>query len=167
LLRFSNAWWGKIERMKALSVLFATALALAASGAVAGAYTPPPQQQEPGGPPQAPAPPPMQEDQAPPPTPAAYEDNACGAWQGDTWVANGSCPATVYRHQILSGTIVAVKGHLVTVQQTGGTAVVDDTQALSNQSTGRVAVGRQVVAHGYWLGGNFYATALTTGQPPP
>jgi len=30
-----------------------------------------------------------------------------------------------------------------------------------------VAVGRQIVAHGYWQGNNFYATAITGGQPPP
>jgi hypothetical protein len=30
-----------------------------------------------------------------------------------------------------------------------------------------VAVGRQIVAHGYWNGNNFYATTITGGQPPP
>jgi hypothetical protein len=60
-----------------------------------------------------------------------------------------------------------VKGHLVTLQQTTGAVVVDDSAALNNQSSGRVAVGRQIVAHGYWNGNNFYATAITGGQPPP
>ena len=101
---------------------------------------------------------------APPPP---YTDTACGAWQGDTWVPNGSCASTNYRHEVLSGTIVSVKGHLVTLQQTKGTAVIDDSAALNNESTGRVAVGRQIVAHGYWQGDNFYATAITSGQPPP
>jgi hypothetical protein len=40
--------------------------------------------------------------------------------------------------------------------------VIDDTPALSNQLTGKVAVGRRIVAHGYWNNGNFYATLLTT-----
>lgn len=102
--------------------------------------------------------------QAPPPP---YVDTACGSWQGDTWVPNGSCTSTAYKHQVISGTIVSVKGHLVTLQQTTGTAVIDDSAALQNQSTGRVAVGRQIVAHGYWVENNFYATAITTGQPPP
>jgi hypothetical protein len=106
-----------------------------------------------GGPPGAPPPP--------------YVDSACGDWQADVWTPNGNCPSTAYKHQVLSGTIVSVKGHLVTVQQTTGQAVIDDSAALNNQSSGRVAVGRQIVAHGYWQANNFYATAITSGQPPP
>jgi hypothetical protein len=107
--------------------------------------------------------------QGAPPPPAAppYVDTQCGAWQGDTWVPNGDCPSASYRHQVVTGTIISVKGHLVTLQQTKGTVVIDDSAALNNQSTGRVAVGRQIVAHGYWQGDNFYATAITGGQPPP
>ncbi|HKU82222.1 MAG TPA: hypothetical protein VJP76_08640 [Candidatus Tumulicola sp.] len=96
-----------------------------------------------------------------------YVDTHCGVWQGDTWVPNGDCPAGAYRHERLAGTITAVKGHLVTVQQTARTLVIDDTQALNNQLTGRVAVGRQIVAHGYWDNGTFYATIITTGPPTP
>ena len=70
-------------------------------------------------------------------------------------------------YTVVAGTITIVKGHLVTLQQTNGTVVIDDSAALSDQSTGRVAVGRQIVAHGYWRAGNFYATAITGGQPPP
>jgi hypothetical protein len=125
--------------MKALSILL-TAAALGATGAAASAQAPPP----------------------------PYTDTACGEWQGDTWVPNGSCStATAYRHEVLTGTIVIVKGHLVTLQQAKGTVVVDDSAALRNQFTGRVAVGRQIVAHGYWVGDNFYATAITSGQPTP
>ena len=83
------------------------------------------------------------------------------------WTPNGNCPTTNYKHAVVAGTITAVKGHLVTLQQTTGTVVVDDSAALNNQTTGRVAVGRQIVAHGYWNGNNFYATAITGGQPPP
>jgi hypothetical protein len=104
---------------------------------------------------------------APPPPAAPYVDSACGSWQGDVWTPNGNCPAAAYTHEVVAGTIVFVKGHLVTLQQTNRQVVVDDSAALSNQSTGRVAVGRQIVAHGYWQGGNFYATAITGGQPPP
>jgi hypothetical protein len=104
---------------------------------------------------------------APPPPAAPYVDSACGSWQGDVWTPNGNCPAAAYKHEVVAGTIVFVKGHLVTLQQTNRQVVVDDSAALSNQSTGRVAVGRQIVAHGYWQGGNFYATAITGGQPPP
>jgi len=108
---------------------------------------------------------------APPPPgapPAApYTDTACGAWQGDVWTPNGNCPTTAYKHEVLTGTIVSVKGHLVTVQQTAKQVVIDDSAALNNQTSGRVAVGRQIVAHGYWEGENFYATAITSGQPPP
>jgi hypothetical protein len=103
----------------------------------------------------------------PPPGAPPYVDTACGAWQGDTWVPNGSCAAATYRHEVVAGTITAVKGHLVTLQQTNRSVVIDDSAALNNQTSGRVAVGRQIVAHGYWQGDNFYATAITGGQPPP
>ncbi len=100
--------------------------------------------------------------QAPP-----YVDSSCGTWQGDTWVPNGSCTSDVHKHERVTGTITIVKGHLVTVQQSDKTLVIDDSLALKNQLTGRVAVGRQIVAHGYWDNGTFYATLLTTGPPAP
>jgi hypothetical protein len=97
-----------------------------------------------------------------------YVDTKCGAWNGDTWVATpGACDATVvsaYKHERLAGTITAVQGHLVTIQQTDKQVVINDTPALNNQLTGRVAVGRQIVAHGYWDHGTFYATLLTTSD---
>jgi hypothetical protein len=96
-----------------------------------------------------------------------YVDSQCGTWQGDTWTANGSCTNNDFKHERLAGTIVSVKGHLVTLQQTDKQIVIDDTQALNNQLSGKVAVGRQVVAHGYWANGTFYATLLTTGVPTP
>jgi hypothetical protein len=96
-----------------------------------------------------------------------YVDSQCGTWQGDTWTPNGNCTNNDFKHERLAGTIVSVKGHLVTLQQTTRTVVIDDTQALNNQLTGKVAVGRQVVAHGYWANGTFYATLLTTGPPSP
>lgn len=131
--------------MKAISLILTTIAAVGITGAVASAQGAPP----------------------PPAAPAPYVNTACGAWNGDTWVPNGDCPSTEYKHQVVAGTITIVKGHLVTLQQTNGTVVVDDTAALSNEASGRVAVGRQIVAHGYWRGNNFYATAITSGQPPP
>jgi len=101
--------------------------------------------------------------QAPPP----YVDSDCGVWQDDAWMPNGRCPSTVYKHARVEGTIVSVKGHLVTLQQTSSQIVIDDTIALRDQNSGRVAVGRRIVAHGYWQNDNFYATAITTGPPPP
>jgi hypothetical protein len=100
------------------------------------------------------------------PAPAAppYVDTNCGTWQGDTWTPNGKCTGDVHKHARVEGTITSVKGHLVTVQQTTGTLVIDDTPALNNQFTGKVAVGRRIVAHGYWDGSNFYATIITTDQ---
>jgi hypothetical protein len=94
-----------------------------------------------------------------------YTDTTCGTWQGDNWTPNGSCTGDVKRHARIEGTITIVKGHLVTVQQSTGTVVIDDTPALSNQFTGKVAVGRRIVAHGYWDGNNFYATIITTLSP--
>jgi hypothetical protein len=60
--------------------------------------------------------------------------------------------------QNLRGTITAVRGHLVTLTQSTRTLVVNDTPALNREDTGHVAVGRQVVAHGYWEGDIFYVT---------
>ena len=60
--------------------------------------------------------------------------------------------------QHLRGTITSVNGHLVTLSQSTRTLVVNDTPALHREDTGRVAVGRQVVAHGYWEGDVFYVT---------
>jgi len=71
----------------------------------------------------------------------------------------------VKRHARIEGTITIVKGHLVTVQQSTGVVIIDDTPALSNQFTGKVAVGRRIVAHGYWDGDNFFATIITTLSP--
>jgi hypothetical protein len=96
---------------------------------------------------------------------APYTDTTCGTWQGDSWTPNGSCTGSVKRHARVEGTITIVKGHLVTVQQSTGAIVIDDTPALSNGFTGKVAVGRRIVAHGYWDGNNFYATMITTLLP--
>ena len=94
-----------------------------------------------------------------------YADTACGTWQRDTWTPNGTCTGEVKRHARVEGTITIVKGHLVTIQQGTGTVVIDDTPALNNQFSGKVAVGRRIVAHGYWVGDNFYATIITTDSP--
>ena len=60
----------------------------------------------------------------------------------------------------LAGTIIGVRGHLVTLQQTDRQVIIDDQPALNRDRTGRVAVGRAVIAFGYWNSGVFYATAL-------
>jgi hypothetical protein len=49
----------------------------------------------------------------------------------------------------------------------GSQVVIDDPLAVNNQLTGRVAVGRRIVAHGYWEGSKFYATLITAGNPAP
>lgn len=98
----------------------------------------------------------------------------CGSWQNGTFVPNGNCvedvvPAqtttTVVQHQDngrimqrVRGTITSVQGHLVTVQMSTSTLVINDSPALSADQTGRVAVGRMITAHGYWEDGTFYAT---------
>jgi hypothetical protein len=122
--------------MKALIITLAAAGGMLASASIVNAQQPPP----------------------------PYVDSACGSWQGDTWVPNGNCPSASYQHARIAGTIIGVKGHLVTIQQTDKAVVIDDTAALNNQLTGRVAVGRRIVAHGYWQSGNFYATIITTGD---
>jgi len=91
-----------------------------------------------------------------------YGDPICGAWANGIWQDNGHCPgyATGPHRVRIAGTITAVKGHLVTVQQADRTLTINDQPALNNQQSGRVAVGRQVVAYGYWRDNNFYATVL-------
>lgn len=101
----------------------------------------------------------------------------CGAWQNGTFVPNGNCveetaPAattttTVVEHQDtgrvmerVRGTITSVQGHLVTVQMSTRTLVINDGPALAADQTGRVAVGRMITAHGYWEDGTFYATRM-------
>jgi hypothetical protein len=91
-----------------------------------------------------------------------YGDPICGTWSNGTWTANGHCPDyKVGPHRArLTGTITKVDGHLVTVQQSTRTLVINDQPALNNKMSGKVAVGRQIVAYGYWVGPNFYATII-------
>ena len=56
-----------------------------------------------------------------------YSDTNCGSWNGDVWTPNGNCPNVNYKHQVVAGTITSVKGHLVTLQQTTGSVVIDDS----------------------------------------
>ena len=103
----------------------------------------------------------MAQQQAPPPS-GPYVDSNCGSWVDDQWVPNSSCvgDVTIIRHESVSGTITVVQGHLVTLQQTARSLVINDQPALDHKQTGKVAVGRQVVAYGYWMHGTFYATAI-------
>jgi len=91
-----------------------------------------------------------------------YGDPICGSWSSGTWTPNGHCPgyAVGPRRARVAGTITAVKGHLVTVAQADRTLTINDQPALNRQMTGKVAVGRQIVAYGYWVDHNFYATII-------
>lgn len=91
-----------------------------------------------------------------------YGDPICGTWANGVWTPNGNCPAyRVGPHRArLTGTITKVDGHLVTVQQSTRTVVINDQPALNNKMSGKVAVGRQIVAYGYWVGPNYYATII-------
>ena len=91
-----------------------------------------------------------------------YGDPMCGVWMNGTWQDNGHCPGyTVGPQRVrIAGTIVAVQGNMVTVQSRHRTVTVNDRPALRREMTGRVAVGRQIVAYGYWRNDVFYATAF-------
>ncbi len=91
-----------------------------------------------------------------------YGDPICGVWAGGVWQPNGHCPDYTVgpRRARVAGTITAVRGHLVTLQLSDRTLVINDQPALNRETSGRVAVGRQIVAYGYWDHGNFYATAM-------
>ncbi len=101
---------------------------------------------------------------AQPAAPDAAPAPDCGTWQSGTWVPSGACGANDYRSHV-AGTVTAVKGHLVTLQQSTQSMVINDQPALERQDTGKVAVGRQVYAVGYWRSGTFYATSLHTVAP--
>jgi hypothetical protein len=91
-----------------------------------------------------------------------YVDTTCGGWVNDDWVPNGKCVPEnpEIKHATVSGTITSVKGHLVTVQQATQEVVINDKPALDAKQSGKVAVGRIIVAYGFWQGQNFYATAI-------
>jgi hypothetical protein len=91
-----------------------------------------------------------------------YGDPVCGVWVNGVWQPNGRCPGyAVGPHRArVEGTITAVRGHLVTLQQTNSAIVIDDQPALNREMSGRVAVGREIIAFGYWRDGNFFATAM-------
>ena len=98
---------------------------------------------------------------------------SCGYWASGVWHpatdinGNARCPNAQgmlpHRRAFVSGTITRVDGHLVTVQQSTGTVVINDQPALNRKLSGHVAVGRQVVAIGHWRGGTFYATNIQNG----
>ncbi len=104
---------------------------------------------------------------------------AAGYWRGGTFYAttisdansssaSGTGPdfgAFAHVPDSLSGTITGVSGSQVTLQQSTRSIIVNDQPALNTRSTGNVAVGRQVVADGYWLHGVFYATSFVDATP--
>jgi hypothetical protein len=91
-----------------------------------------------------------------------YGDPICGVWAGGVWQPNGHCPdyAVGPRRARIAGTITGVRGHLVTLQLSDRTLVINDQPALNRETSGRVAVGRQIIAYGYWHDGSFFATAM-------
>jgi hypothetical protein len=64
----------------------------------------------------------------------------------------------------LTGTITSVNGSQVMLQQSTRTIVVNDQPALNRQMTGVVAVGRSVIADGYWLHGTFFVTSFASAS---
>jgi hypothetical protein len=104
----------------------------------------------------------------------------CGAWTDGAWTPNGNCvtetttttttqsnapstqvvavPGRVAER--ISGQITAVNKNMITLQHGDRTLIVNDSRALNREDTGHVATGRQVVAHGYWEDGVFYASSF-------
>jgi hypothetical protein len=107
----------------------------------------------------------------------------CGAWVSGAFQANGNCvsetmtttttttqPATAPMaapaaavapdgrvSERVTGKIIIVNKHMITLQHGDSTLIVDDSRALDRADTGHVATGREIVAHGYWEDGTFYA----------
>jgi hypothetical protein len=92
----------------------------------------------------------------------------CGYMSGGQWVSNGNCDPNNHpwadgaRHRgQLRGTIIAVNGNMVTVRTWHrGRITFNDGPALRRQTSGRVAVGRDIVANGFWRNGEFLATSI-------
>ena len=93
-----------------------------------------------------------------------YDSPYCGAMVNGTWVPTGACNTVtdVGSYARVAGTIIFVRGHLVTLQQANRQIVINDQPALDMQDTGRVAVGRSVEALGYWHNGVFFATTFVS-----
>jgi len=91
---------------------------------------------------------------------APYVDAACGAWTGDAWVSYGSCGPDARPHQEMAATIVAVKGHLLTIASAGRRLTIDATPAIANRTAGPLVSGRRILARGYWDAGRFFATIV-------
>ena len=53
--------------------------------------------------------------------------------------------------------LIAVNKNMITLQHGDRTLIVNDSRALNRDGTGHVATGRDIVAHGYWEDGTFYA----------
>ena len=103
----------------------------------------------------------------------------CGAWIDGAFKPSGNCvtetsttttttqPATTAMTaygaapnrvtERVSGKIIIVNKNMITLQHGDRTLIVNDSRALSRDATGHVATGRDVVAHGYWEDGTFYA----------
>ena len=106
----------------------------------------------------------------------------CGAWVDGAFQANGNCvsetmttttttqpaiapmaaPAVAVApvarvNERVTGKIIIVNKNMITLQHGDQTLIVNDSRALSRADTGHVATGRDVVAHGYWEDGTFYA----------
>jgi len=104
----------------------------------------------------------------------------CGAWANGAFVPSGNCvtetsttttttqPATTSMSgpadaapnrfsERVSGKITSVDKNMITLQHGDRTLIVNDSRALNRKDTGHVATGRDVVAHGYWEDGTFYA----------
>lgn len=106
----------------------------------------------------------------------------CGAWADGTFQANGNCvtettttttttpattamagPAVAAPNRVserVSGKIIIVNKNMITLQHGKSTLIVDDSRALNLADTGHVATGRDVIAHGYWEDGTFYARSF-------
>jgi hypothetical protein len=108
----------------------------------------------------------------------------CGAWVDGVFTPSGNCvtettvttttqpaatsmtgssmtgPAVAVPDRVserVSGKIIIVNKNMITLQHGDHTLIVNDSRALSRDDTGHVATGRDVVAHGYWEDGTFYA----------
>jgi hypothetical protein len=76
---------------------------------------------------------------------------------GPAVAAAPAAPAARVNERI-TGKITIVNKNMITLQHGNSTLIVDDSRALDRGATGHVATGREIVAHGYWEDGTFYAS---------
>lgn len=109
----------------------------------------------------------------------------CGAWVGSVWKPNGNCTVPAASRttnttiaaetssattngtpnsvqQRVHGMIVGWSDNMLTLQRGKLQLTVNDQPAIDHHATGRIEMGRKVIAEGYWKDGTFFVNEFVT-----